>query len=144
MADGSPITRCHSARSSASGNSGVFVEPFPPTGALYQAPRVSRDFHPVWSSDGAELFYVGTTTSGLAAAVPVTTRSGIAFGPLATFPFVVTGGRLSVSTRGFDALPNNAFVGVVAAAAADRVGANNELRVVLNWFEELKRRVPLP
>jgi Tol biopolymer transport system component len=129
---------------STSVNSGVFVEPFPPTGALYQAPRVSRDFHPVWSRDGAELFYVGTTTSGQAAAVPVTTRSGITFGPVATFPFVVTAGRLSASTRGFDALPNNAFVGVVAESASDRASANPEIRVVLNWFEELKRIVPHP
>ena len=128
--------------SSTSGNSGVFVEPFPPTGALYQAPRVARDFQPVWSRDGAELFYVGTTTSGLAAAVPVTTRSGITFGPVATFPFVVTAGRLSASTRGFDALPNNAFVGVVAESASDRTTGSPEIRVVLNWYEELKRMVP--
>ncbi len=129
---------------STSGNSGVIVEPFPPTGALYQAPRVSRDFQPVWSRDGAELFYIGTTTSGLAAAVPVTTRSGITFGPVATFPFVVTAGRLSASTRGFDALPNNAFVGVVAESASDRASSSPEIRVVLNWFEELKRMAPHP
>ena len=27
---------------------GVFVQPFPPTGAIYQAPKVLIDFHPVW------------------------------------------------------------------------------------------------
>ncbi len=34
---------------------GVFVQPFPSTGAVYQAPRVQIDFHPVWASDGKEL-----------------------------------------------------------------------------------------
>ena len=91
--------RCHwpMARSLASAtccprnrSGGVFVEPFPPTGTLYQAPRLSRDFHPVWSREGAELFYVGTIASGQGAAVPVTNRSGVTFGPLATFPFVAS------------------------------------------------------
>ena len=37
---------------------GVFVQPFPPTGAIYQAPKVLIDFHPVWSPDGRELMYI--------------------------------------------------------------------------------------
>ena len=37
---------------------GVFVQPFPPTGAIYQAPKVFIDFHPVWSPNGRELMYV--------------------------------------------------------------------------------------
>lgn len=28
---------------------GVFVQPFPATGAVYQAPRVNRDFHQLWA-----------------------------------------------------------------------------------------------
>ena len=33
---------------------GVFVQPFPATGAIYQAPKVLIDFHPVWAPDGRE------------------------------------------------------------------------------------------
>lgn len=130
--------------SPTSGNSGVFVEPFPPNGALYQAPRVSRDFQPVWSRDGAALIYVGSAVSGQAAAVPVTVQSGITFGPVATFPFVANAGRLSGATRAFDVLPNNTFVGVAAESVSERATGSPEIRVVLNWFEELKRMVPLP
>jgi len=41
-------------------NRGVFVQPFPPTGALYQAPKVFIDFHPVWAAGGNELVYSGS------------------------------------------------------------------------------------
>jgi hypothetical protein len=105
---------------------------------------VARDFQPVWSRDGAELIYVGSAVSGQAAAVPVTAQSGITFGPVATFPFVATAGRLSGATRAFDVLPNNTFVGVAAESTSERTTGSAEIRVVLNWFEELKRMVPRP
>jgi hypothetical protein len=34
------------------------------------------------------------------------------------------------------------FVGVVAESSAERSGAITDIRIVLNWFEELKRLVP--
>lgn len=122
--------------------SGVYVEPFPPTGALYQAPKVGRDFQPFWSRTGAELFYVGNTVSGQLVSVPVSTQSGLTFGRPALLPFVLTAGRLSTSTRAFDSLPGGGFVGIVAESMADRAGGTPEIRVVLNWFSELKRLVP--
>ena len=30
-------------------NRGVFLQPFPATGAVYQAPKQLVDFHPVWA-----------------------------------------------------------------------------------------------
>jgi hypothetical protein len=39
-------------------------------------------------------------------------------------------------------LPDGRFVGVVSESAGDRAGATPEIRVVLNWYEELKRMVP--
>lgn len=39
-------------------------------------------------------------------------------------------------------MPNGSFVGVLAESASDRAGDGTEMRVVLNWFEELKRLVP--
>ena len=53
---------------SLSTSSGVFVEPFPATGARYQAPKVLRDFQPVWVTGwlGAVLHRVdgGPATGG--------------------------------------------------------------------------------
>jgi serine/threonine-protein kinase len=124
-----------------SANSGVFVEPFPATGARYQAPRVNRDFQPLWSRDGTELFYIAATSSGLTA-VPVKTASGVTFGTPQTFPFSANAGLLSGSARAFDALPDGRFIGLVVGSGDDQSSsASQEVRVVLNWTEELKRLV---
>jgi hypothetical protein len=55
-------------------SSGVYVAPFPPTGTRYQAPKIQRDYQPVWASNGTELLYVGAAVSGQLVAVPVTTK----------------------------------------------------------------------
>jgi Tol biopolymer transport system component len=59
---------------------GVFVQPFPPTGAVYQAPKIQIDFHPAWAPDGKELIYIPSGASGQLAAVKVTTQTGLTFG----------------------------------------------------------------
>jgi eukaryotic-like serine/threonine-protein kinase len=129
--------------SPVSTSNGVFVEPFLATGARYQAPRVNRDFQPLWSRDGTELFYVATTSSGLTA-VPVKATSGVTFGSPQSFPFIGNAGRLSGATRAFDALPDGRFIGLVPGSIDDQscAAASSEIRVVLNWTEELKRLVP--
>jgi Tol biopolymer transport system component len=126
-------------------SAGVFVQPFPATGARYQAPRISRDFMPLWSPDvrELELFYVPATASGRLAAVRVVTTSGLTFGRPDSLPFALTGGRLSAATRPFDVLPNGRFVGPGAANADESGAASSEVRLVFNWFEELKRLVPV-
>src|SRR5262245_18717512 len=68
-------------------NSGVFVEPFPATGTFYQAPKIARDFHPLWSRDGTELFYVALVATGLEA-VPVAMKAGVVFDKPQRVPFV--------------------------------------------------------
>jgi hypothetical protein len=126
-------------------SAGVFVQPFPATGARYQAPRISRDFMPLWSPDtrNLELLYIPSTAAGQLAAVTVATTSGLTFGPPESLPFALTGGRLSAATRPFDVLPNGRFVGPGAANADESGAASSEVRLVFNWFEELKRLVPV-
>ena len=122
---------------------GVFVQPFPATGAIYQAPKVLIDFHPVWAPNGRELMYVPAAASGQLATVPVTARDGLTFGPPVTEPFRINANNLNSQTRAFDVLPDGRFVGLIDASEPDGGVANGtyEIRVVLNWFEELKARV---
>jgi hypothetical protein len=54
----------------------------------------------------------------------------------------VTGRQPSASKRVHDILPDGRFVGVLTASESDPSDTNIQLRVVLNWFEELKARVP--
>ena len=45
-------------------NRGVFVQPFPATGTVYQVPRQLVDFHPTWSASGQELVFTGCGDRG--------------------------------------------------------------------------------
>ena len=120
-------------------SAGVFVEPFPSTGARYQVPKVLRDFQPVWSRDGTDLHYIGSTASGQLATVRVSTESGLSFeGP--TFqPFVLMADKLSGGTRAFDTLPDGRFVGLVLGPGETLAP---QVRFVVDWFEELERLAP--
>jgi Tol biopolymer transport system component len=133
------------AAGAASGllNRGIFVQPFPATGDVYQVPKQQIDFQPLWSPKGEELFYVPTAASGQLAAVTVTTKPAVAFGSPVLLRARATGNRLSNETRAFDILPDGRFVGVVAPSdVVSTTVAPTQLRFVLNWNEELKQRVP--
>jgi Tol biopolymer transport system component len=125
-------------------NRGVYVQPFPSIGTAYQVPKQQLDFHPTWGPKGTELFYVPTAASGQLAAVSVTTQPSVTFGTPTNLPATVMANRTSVETRAYDVLPDGKFVGVVSSSELDSLGAvaAPQIRVVLNWFDELKARVP--
>jgi serine/threonine-protein kinase len=123
-----------------SANSGIFVEPFPATGDRYQAPKVERDFHPVWSRDGTALHYVPSVASGQLATVSVIADAGLSFGAPRLVRFPLMAAQLSGAVRAFDTLPDGGFVGPLTDAS-DALRPT-EIHVVLNWFEELERLVP--
>jgi eukaryotic-like serine/threonine-protein kinase len=116
-------------------NGGVFVEPFPMTGEKHQAPKTMRDYHPVWASDGKGLFYVPESNVPMVS-VPVITHPAFAFGTPVDLPLAPRPGLQSWQPRGYDLRPDGRFVSVALAPGAA------ELRIVLNWTEELKQRVP--
>jgi eukaryotic-like serine/threonine-protein kinase len=125
-------------------NRGVYVQPVPATGERYQIPKQQIDFHPVWGPKGTELFYVPTAATVQLAVVSFATQPGVTFGSPAAVPARVTGSRISSETRAWDILPDGRFVGVVPASEPDASAATvaPQFRVVLNWFTELKARVP--
>jgi Tol biopolymer transport system component len=121
------------------GMTSVNVQPFPATGAKYQI--VTTAIHPVWAPSGKELFFQRPGETG---AVTVSTDSGFTFGP----PFdVPRAGRIEVGpggARNHDIFPDGQrFIGVHDATTS-RAGTVSipRIQVVLNWFEELKQRVP--
>ncbi|MGH9255689.1 MAG: hypothetical protein ACRD3C_14105 [Vicinamibacterales bacterium] len=130
-------------------NSGVYVQPFPATGARYQVPKQEQsiNFHPVWSPKGAELVYVRSAGSGQMAAVNVTMQPALTFGNPVNLPARVSAGRTNGQMRAHDVMPDGRFVGLVPASEAESSGAlgssGAQMRVVLNWFDELKARVPV-
>ena len=122
-------------------NGGVFIQPFPAKGEIYPAPRTASDFHPVWSPDGKELFYVGALLEPFVA-VSVQTQTGVRFGPPTRVSPAVPRPRLSFyDVRGYDVLPDGKFLCLVPVVP-DAELVKGEIGVVLNWTEELKRLVP--
>jgi Tol biopolymer transport system component/tRNA A-37 threonylcarbamoyl transferase component Bud32 len=129
---------------SAAPDRGVFIEPVPPTGARYQVPKQLVDFHPLWSADGRELFYTASMVSGQMAVARVATQPVVTFGTPEQFPARVTADRLSNEPRAYDVLPDGRFIGLTSVPGTNPQSSQGfQLRVVLNWFEELKQRVPV-
>jgi eukaryotic-like serine/threonine-protein kinase len=115
----------------------TYVEPFPPTGTRHQIARGGR---PAWARNGKdpELFFV--PAPGQFMAVTVRTQPTFGF----TNPINVPR-RFAVAYPGnprpYDLLPDGRFVTVAAAGDSGTQGPPR-IQVVLNWFEELKRKPP--
>ena len=129
----SPDGRWLAYVSSASGRPEVFVTDFP--AARVKKP-VSTDggSAPVWARSGRELFYVNGTSMMAAAVRP---GASIEFDrPVRLFggiQFATAGSPFSVAADG-----RFLFVEEGEGSPADR----SQLTLVMNWFEELRRRVP--
>jgi serine/threonine-protein kinase len=117
---------------------GIFVQPFPPTGAKYEI-RHNNAGHAVWSPDGKEIIYV--PGSGQFVTVNVTTQPAFAVSDPVAVPrgFPLTG---PASPRGYDVAKDGRFIAAVAAGTTPEDRDNLQIDIVLNWFEELKRLVP--
>jgi serine/threonine-protein kinase len=120
----------------------IFVQPFPATGARY---LISRGLHPLWSPDGKELFYHRLPdTPDHMQVVTITTSfeqrsftfTNPMFVPIRDMRYAPPNGE-----RVWDMMPDRTrFVGIVDASSAF---ARGRINVVVNWFEELKQRVPV-
>jgi Tol biopolymer transport system component len=128
--------------SDESGRPEVYVQPYPGPGGKYQ---ISTDggLEPRWNPNGRELFY---RSGNRMMAVDVSLQPGFTAGkPRVLFEgqyftsvFPLTGVSYDVSRDGQRFLMVKEF----AVQEPGQSAAPVQLNVVLNWFEELKRRVP--
>ena len=128
------------------GSQDIYVEPFPPTGARR---RISQDggLFPMWSRAGTELFYRptvsrGGTTGVSLRVVDIATEPDFAFSNERSLPldrFVVV-----AFYRDYDIMPDGEkLLMMFPEGVTDASGPPPQrIHVVLNWFEELKERVP--
>ena len=125
------------AYSSTEGGRRIMVQPFPATGAKYE---VSVDsMYPQWSADGSELLGSG---SGQFSAVRVKTQPGFSVGNPVTIPFPLALPGPSLP-RSYDVTPAGKFIGLIAPESVRTAAPIPPVfQVVLNWFEELRAKVP--
>jgi serine/threonine-protein kinase len=119
----------------------VWVEPFPATGAKRQI-TTDNGHHPVWLPDGSLSYRVGTSDQVI---VTVDARAGFAVGnPEPALP----GGLPLIATTGprsYDITRDGSAFLAVTPLSDDQPTAveAREIHIVVNWFEELKRLVPV-
>jgi len=123
--------------SDESGREEIYVQPFPTLGTRKQISN-NGGTQPIWSHTGRELFYRGTRD-----VMSSTMTSTLAFAPprpLFTdrFERPQPDGHIT-----YDVAPNGRFLMIAVPVRGEgSASPQNEIHVVLNWLEELKRRVP--
>ncbi len=122
----------------------IYVDPFPPTGARH---RISQDggLYPLWSPEGSELFYRPSVSTGgiTLRSVDIVTEPAFAFSNEQTLP--VEGFNVVLGYRDYDMSPDGErLLMVFPADQSNGESARLQINIVLNWFEELKERVPVP
>jgi len=113
--------------STESGRSEIYVQPVAKTGEKFLISTNGGNF-PMWSRDGRELYY---SRGDDILAVPVTTRPAFTKGAPSVL-FTTLARRM-----GFDVDREGRFIFVSSMELATA----RELRVVVNWFDELRRKV---
>jgi serine/threonine-protein kinase len=126
-------------RSGADVRPTVFAQPFPATGAMHQIPNSGGA--PVWSGDGRDLFYTVGPREWVVASV--TLQPSFAAGN----PIRLPNGELQVWRpdwrRHHDMTRDGRRIGLIPSDKSLIPGNTRLIQVVLNWFEELKQRVPV-
>src|SRR5262249_27743359 len=121
----------------------IYVQPYPATSTKYPISKTgtTQHHHPAWSPDGAELFYVLGPPSAEVVKVlstsPTFTFSNPAPVPKA-FNEVGPG-----TARTFDLLREQRIIGVVDVGSTESTSSSApQVRIVMNWFQELTGRAP--
>jgi WD40-like Beta Propeller Repeat len=129
------------AARTAQSSTTIYVQPASPDGSKYAISATLPDnpHHPMWRPDGRELFF--DPRAGAFQAVAVSSNPTFAFGNAIDLPrpFMSSGDD---SRRAFDITPDGQFLGLVEAGTDTRPAFGAQINVILNWFEELKARVP--
>ena len=130
-------------QSNESGQTEIYVRPFPNVDEGKW--QISRDggFNPLWGPDGRELFYRGP--GGAMMVVPTDTEP--TFNPGNPDLLFEAGHLLAISggVRAFDISPDGQrFLMLTQGSAGDSTAVDSQINVVLNWSQELLELVPVP
>ena len=134
----SPDGRWLAYDSNESGSNEVYVTLFPGPGGKWQVSTGGGQF-PQWSPNGKELFYRTPESTIMVAAY---TATGDTFRP--DKPRLWSPGQFTelAWTRNFDLHPDGQRFVVLKAPGIGEAGPANKVTFILNFFDELRRKVP--
>ena len=144
----SPDGRWLAYASNESGLYEVYVQRFPEMLGRQQV-SVGTGHRPHWSDDGRELFYLHAPTGPPRAVVRVTVEPTDSDPPALDFGaeevlFDWRYHQRSSAMPFYDLSPDGRFLMITTGDAAGDGSGRAEINIVLDWFEELKRLVPVP
>ena len=132
----SPDGRWLAYISNESGRYEVYVQPYPGPGGKWQI-STEGGTEPAWNPNGRELFY---RSGDKMMAVDIATQPGFTVGkPRALFAGWYEATPATFSN--YDVTPDGQRF-LMLKRNEQEASAPTQINVVLNWFEELKRRVP--
>ena len=120
-----------------SGRSFVYVQPYPPTGARYQATAQPGPHTPIWSPDSKEILF--NPRPSAFEVVSFGTKPAVAFGNPVAVPRPFQTGPPQLR-RQYDMTKSGKILGL-STPGQSPTGAPPPILVVLNWFEEMKQRL---
>jgi eukaryotic-like serine/threonine-protein kinase len=132
----SPDGRWLAYQSDESGRDEVYVRPFPGSGGKWQISS-EGGAEPVWARSGRELFY--RNGDKMMAVVIETTPAFAAAKPTQLFEGHYEMGNYNF-LQNYDVSPDGKRFLMVKAG--EQAASAVQINVVLNWFEELKQKVP--
>ncbi len=133
----SPDGRWLAYVSNESGRFEIYVQPYPGPGGKLQ---ISTDGggEPLWNPNGRELFY---RSGNKMMAVEITTQPSFSAGnPKVLFAGQYQSSPSPVPNANYDVSPDGQRFLMLKPGGQDQ--AATQINVVLNWFEELKQKVP--
>jgi serine/threonine-protein kinase len=129
--------------STESGGNQIYVQPFPPVNGVKYQVTTKGGAEPLWSPDGKQLFYSEGSAPRSLISVDVRTEPTFAFANPTKLPISpVT--RDTGNLRAYDIAPDGKQFLIATSASgfpeAPAPPPKQQLRITLNWFEELKQR----
>jgi Tol biopolymer transport system component len=127
----------------AAGRNGIYMEPFPPKGAPYQI-TTGPFWNPMWSPDGNRLFYLGGRRDFFAVDI-LRTQTSLEYGT----PRILFSAKDPIQTISYgrfaDISPDGKQIVALQTWSDPDEGKPqpSSINVVLNWFADLKQRVPV-
>ncbi len=134
-----PDVRWMAYQSNASGQSEIYVRPFPNVDDNLWQVSNAGGFMPLWSRDGRELFYQTRGPQRLMSVSIDDTETAFSFSsraPILDWPYL---GTFESIGRSYDVADDGRFLVIRTAGSQDEVA---QIIVVQNWFEEVRRLAP--